>query len=424
MKKYWIPALIVLLSLNSISHAQFTLSGEFRPRAEYRDGYSTLKTENDIAALVLSQRTRLTADFQKDWLTTRFTFQNVRLWGNDNIVNTTGMFGNTGSSGLFEAWVEMTFLSNSSVRVGRQVWDYDDSRILSQRNWNNNGISYDALLYMYKRDGWEFDLGLSFNNTQNNLFGNEFPGDRLRTLNFARLNRSFNDAVSASFIAIHSGKVLANNPEIMYAKGTYGINMVYDKDGLDMFTNFYYQNGNEGIVEVSAWNFNTKWEYQLSDLRIRAGLSMISGNDESNGKYNMFDLLYGVRHRDYGHMDYFNNMPAATRLGGLNNYFAGLSYRLTQRTSLLLDYHYFTLNQAVADPRPQPTVVFMDKPLGSEIDLAFSTNFGNGVNLRGGYGIMLPTETLQILNTRSTSSETSQWVWLMLTVKPVFFTTK
>lgn len=415
-----IITLIIFFSFCSADlWAQFSLSGEFRPRLEYRDGYQALKTEGADAALVISQRTRLTADFQKDWLVTRITFQDIRLWGNDNVISATGMFGNRNSQALFEAWVELSFLSNSSIRIGRQEFDYDDSRMLSGRNWNNNGLSYDALLYQYARSGWEFDMALSFNNTHNNSFGNDFPNDRMRTLNFVRLNRQFNPHFSSSIIAIGSGFMRESNSQTIYMKGTYGLNLVFEKDGFDVFTNYYFQNGKHlDGSDVSAWNVNAEAKYRFDKLSMKAGLSLVSGEDSENRNTNAFDLLYGARHKFYGHMDYFNNLPVATQGGGLNNLYAGLGYKISQKTTFLIDYHHFSLNQAVLDNANEE----LDKPLGSELDFALNFSLGNAVNLRGGYGIMLPTETLEILNTDFTKSEFSSWAWLMLTVKPVFFT--
>jgi hypothetical protein len=425
MKKHFILTISLYLLFSTILMAQFSLQGEFRPRTEFRDGYSMLKTENDVAALVISQRTRLTADYTKDWLSTRFSFQDIRLWGNDNIVTGTGMFGNNGSQAVFEAWVELSFLSNSSLRIGRQAFDYDDSRILSVRNWNNNGLSYDALLYKYQRDGWQMDAAISYNNTKNNVFGNEFPADRMRSLSILRLQRKLNAHLSASIIGIVTGFMKENTSETIYAKTTYGVNVVYKKNDFDVFGSYYYQGGaDKSGVGVSAWNANSTAQYSLGKTRLKLGFSLLSGNDTDNEKLNTFDLIYGARHKYYGHMDYFNALAARTRNAGLNNFFAGITFKISPKTSLLLDYHYFRLNQVLHDFRsPDPNAV-LNKTLGSEVDLGFTISFSHTVNLRGGYGVMMPAKTLTILQIDGAKHQFSSWGWLMLTVKPVFFTSK
>jgi len=48
------------------AHSQFTISGEFRPRAEYRNGYKTLFTNFDDNAFFIDQRIRLSLYFKID----------------------------------------------------------------------------------------------------------------------------------------------------------------------------------------------------------------------------------------------------------------------------------------------------------------------------------------------------------------------
>jgi hypothetical protein len=419
--------LAILLFITSSLTAQFSLQGEFRPRFEYRDGYSRLKSENDAAALILSQRTRLTADYKNDWLNSRISFQDVRLWGNDNIVSSTGMFGNNASTAVFEAWTELSFLTHSSVRIGRQVFEYDDSRILSDRNWNNNALSYDALLYKYKHNGWQLDAAFSFNNTKNNMFGNAFSSEdnRIRSMNFLRIFRNLNANLSASVIGIVTGFMKENSSETIYLKTTYGTNLNYKKDVFDIFGSFYYQSGTDKSgMGVSAWNANSTALYSIGNTRFKLGFSLLSGNDSDQKKLNTFDLIYGARHKYYGRMDYFTELSASTKNAGLNNFFAGVSYKISRKTSLSIDYHYFTLNQDLEDFRSPEPNVFFDKALGSEIDLGIIISLGNTVNLQGGYSMMLPTDTFTFFQIGEAENKFSSWGWLMLSVKPDFLTTK
>ncbi len=45
------------------TNAQLTASGQFRPRTEFRDGYSTLQSKDMETAVFTSQRTRLNVGF-------------------------------------------------------------------------------------------------------------------------------------------------------------------------------------------------------------------------------------------------------------------------------------------------------------------------------------------------------------------------
>jgi len=62
-------------------HAQFSLSGEFRPRTEFSRGYKTLAVEDQKMSTATAQRTRLNAIYVTDVLKTKLVLQDVRYWG-------------------------------------------------------------------------------------------------------------------------------------------------------------------------------------------------------------------------------------------------------------------------------------------------------------------------------------------------------
>lgn len=414
MKKICALMAIIAIFIGFEVKAQLTITGEFRPRAEMFSGYGMLKSDTAKPAYVVSQRIRVGMYYQKDWLKTGISFQDVRLWGDDNLYSSTGMFGNDANVDLNEAWVQMSFLEHSSVKIGRQLFNHDDGRLLSIRNWNNRGISYDAILYQFKRVGWYVDLAFSYNSELNNMYFNYYPSAKMRTINFIRVQRDFNPNFTASVIALGSGFTKNNKTETIYMKGSYGTWLQYKKNDLTAWSSLYYQNGkSKDGRDANAWNFNVKGDIMIGNFKLGAGASFISGEKTDDETDNQFDLLYGVRHAVYGYMDYFNNLPKATKNGGLNNLFLTTSYKLGKKTTLLLDYHYFALNQDVEN---------LDKYLGSELDLGVSIRFSPDVDLRGGYSFMLPGSTMEIIQGLGEGNSTfSSWAHLMLIVKPTLF---
>ena len=143
---------LLSLSISVVTKAQLTITGEFRPRVEMRSGYGSLKTDSLKPAYLVAQRTRLSFMYQKEWMKTYISIQDVRLWGDDNIFNPTGAFGHTANLDLNEAWMQLSFLNNSLLKIGGQMFNYDDGRLLSARNWNDRAIFYDALLYQFKKN--------------------------------------------------------------------------------------------------------------------------------------------------------------------------------------------------------------------------------------------------------------------------------
>ncbi len=80
--------LILFALFGVFSHAafaQFTVTGEVRPRFEYRNGFKTLRPENDFTpASFIEQRTRVYFNYQKEKLKLHIALQDVRMWGNHN----------------------------------------------------------------------------------------------------------------------------------------------------------------------------------------------------------------------------------------------------------------------------------------------------------------------------------------------------
>lgn len=163
--------LVFLCLVSNQIKAQLSFSGQLRSRAEYRDGYATLKPTNNKNAFFISQRTRLTLDYKTTRLIFHTSVQDVRLWGQD-ASTITPADGN--KLGLHEAWAEI-ILSNKKdttfkrspfdyfgVRVGRQELVYDD-RLLGNADWIQQARRHDAIVLKLVEKGWQLDLGAAFN---------------------------------------------------------------------------------------------------------------------------------------------------------------------------------------------------------------------------------------------------------------------
>ena len=81
MKKLLFIGICCLLWGSQVK-AQFSLSGELRPRTEYSHGFSTLAAEDQKPSVFTSQRTRLNFDYKMDLLKVGLVLQDVRIWGN------------------------------------------------------------------------------------------------------------------------------------------------------------------------------------------------------------------------------------------------------------------------------------------------------------------------------------------------------
>ncbi|MBU1633500.1 alginate export family protein, partial [bacterium] len=414
-----VQRLILLgLVLMTVLPAQLTVDAEIRPRFEVRDGYKLLAVDGQIPAVLISQRSRLNLAYSKNRIATRFSLQDVRVWGDESNISSTGVNGDPASIDLYEAWAEYRIPAGFDLRIGRQVFNIDDQRLISQRNWNQNGLSYDALRLRYAPGDWQFDLALSLNNNQENADGNLYPADRLKTLNFLHIKGPLAQQLSNSMILLATGVTANDSSEVIYMRGTLGDYWHFSGDKLDLQGSLYYQFGKNKVgQDVSACLASVDALIPFQSWKIGGGLVWISGQDgtNSNSDYqntdHLFDILYGTRHSIYGLMDYFSNIPKSTVSGGLLDACLKLQYGM-DKTSLQLDIHRFYLaNRVLLDSDPDP----IDSYLGTEFDLSLKWKLHPAITLQGGYSVMRPGESLErIQGLNPGDSDWSQWFWLML----------
>ncbi len=436
-----ISLFVLIFCIPQILEAQFILSGEYRFRGELNHGYKTLPVEGTNPAAYISQRTRLNAGYKKGIFSTRLAIQDVRMWGGEDIASKTGVWGDSTGIDLCEAWVNIKIWEHGSVKLGRQFLNYDDQRMLSSRNWNQFALSYDALLFKYLRSSWQIDIGLSWNNKFNRLFGQGFgtnsyydDGWRIKSINYLYLKKKFNKS-SVSFSVIGSGLQKPGSTDVFYFKITYGpyLRLVFGE--FDIMLNAFGQNGHDADGhQVTAYMFSVNTGYQFNPVRIGAGIDYISGEDASNksddylNKNHTFDLLYGARFKFYGWMNEFLVLSNNTKNGGLIDVYPNLIFNITAKHELKIFYHLFFLQNKVSDKIDPNT--YYDKALGSELDLMYNWGIIDEITLQAGFSWYFTSETMDAFklgydeNNEIVKSTSPYWAWLMLIVKPTLFTSK
>lgn len=450
MKKFGIT--LILLLIVKIGLSQFLINAEIRPRAEFRHGYKLLPEPGVLTANFISQRTRLNFKYSHSRFIVGISLQDVRVWGDEQLYSSTGVFGDKASVEMREGWIELLTAKHNTFKLGRQFFSYEDERLMARRNWNQNALTYDAFLYKFSKNDLKLHVGLSVNNNKENIFGGDYNlydeiiyldtvtntlitqkisiSSRIQSLNFLYLSKALNEKAHLSFFALATGFQKPETKSTIYIKGTYGLFFKYSPGKFGMRISLYYQNGKNKIGQVvSAYMFNFCGNFAFDPFSLNAGLDYISGQDVLNqnesyqNKDHFFDIFYGARHKYYGLMDYFSNMRLATANGGLVDLYGGLKYKLSDKFDLSLDYHYFSLQNRVLDPTAENEInKSLKKTLASELDLALGIKIFKEVNLSGGFSFLLPTESLEkIQNIEPDNSKFAYWGWIMLTVKPTLF---
>lgn len=163
---------VFIVGLQPQLKAQFSLLGQLRTRTELRNGVGNLPVKGAAAAAFTSQRARLTFGYKWDRVTFGLAIQDVRVWGQD-----ASTISNADGNRLMvhEAWADIVLLNRAdttittkaidylSLKIGRQEMVYDDSRLIGNLDWLQQGRRFDAALLKAQHKGWALDLGAGFN---------------------------------------------------------------------------------------------------------------------------------------------------------------------------------------------------------------------------------------------------------------------
>lgn len=417
-----ITATIIFCILPHLLPAQTTLSGEFRPRAEYRHGFKTLMGDDDKAAFQISQRSRLILDHKADRFKAGLSVQEVRLWGE------TPQLGSSGSRVMIhQAWAEWKFADGLSVKAGRQELNYDDARILGNVEWAQQARAHDLALMKYEKS-FKLHAGFAFNQAADMLKGTLFniPGS-YKAMQFIWYNRKLgNLGLSALFLNNGLEHIYLDNGIQKYKtifSQTTGARLTYNDKKLSLQGNFYYTGGKDATDrKLSAINYLAGVDYKITGrLTGTLGFEHLSGTsmkdmaaDPSGYTNKSFNPFYGTNHKFNGFMDFFyvgNHLNSV----GLNNAYFGLTSR-EGNVTFNLTAHLFS---AAADVIKNAGSVTMPASLGTEFDFSLNYKINDQASIQAGYSHMFATETLQELR-GGNRENTTNWAWLMLTYKPVF----
>jgi len=406
--------LLVVGLITSQAFAQFTLSGELRPRAEYRNGYKTLTADNSEAALFVSQRTRINSQFVSENYTFFVSVQDVRVWGDVPQLNTSDLNG----LAIHEAWGQIKFSSDFGVKLGRQEIIYDDSRIFGNVGWAQQGRSHDAAIFKFGNENYKLDLGIAYNQDKEALFENIYTiSGNYKALQYAWFHKDWNK-VNASFLLLNNGLQNVDEEEIRYSQ-TLGTNLkIKASENLTIDANAYLQTGKDVLDnDLSASLLGLDLGYKASSkLNLGLGLEIQSGNDYNGdaGKNKAFTPFYGTNHKFNGFMDYFYVGNHANSVG-LVDIYAKISTTLGEKSNLTAFIHNFSSQGEIS--------ANVDKGLGTELDLVYSHKFNNDISIGAGYSQMFASEGLEVIK-NNTDGNANNWAWLMVTIKPTLFSTK
>jgi hypothetical protein len=401
------------------------ISGQIRPRVEYRHGYRTLLGEGYDPAFSVSQRTRLNLKYSATKIKTMISIQDVRTWGDVVISNKSD---NNGSM-IHQAWGEFSILKNLSVKAGRQVIIYDDQRLFGGSDWNQQARSHDALLLKYDPlKSLTVTLGLAYNQSADKDTGTFYSLEKnYKALRYLYLHGGKdNEGFAYSFIIINPGYPFAelqddsSFKQITVYSTTIGPYLTYQKDNLRGNAAFYYQFGkNSKNIDKSAFYASTDFSYTVAkDWSAGAGFQYLSGNDQVNpdSKDHDFSTLFSNGHKFNGWMDYFYAGSSHKGVGLLDIY-VPVIYKYKSLTAELQVHNYHAAGSVASAIDPARET---ESSLGTEAGIMFTYAFSPELTITGGYSQMFATASLEILKGGDRDIQ-QNWAWIMLSFNPVFF---
>jgi hypothetical protein len=396
--------------------AQVKFTGEIRPRTEYRHGLKSLFDSSKDAAFFTSQRTRLNLGYTQEKFRVGLSVQDVRVWGDVKQLN----MSDKNKLMLHEAWGELIFNENFSLKVGRQELVYDDSRILGNVGWAQQARSHDLALFKFKTDEkGKFHVGFAVNNDMETL-SRQLYMTSYKNMQFAWYNRK-SDQFDFSLLFMNVGLQRDKDTgpdedlETRYSQ-TFGTHMNYRPGKVALTGSLYAQTGKDGADnDLSAYMFDIGAKFPLgSNWKGNVGIQMLSGTDDDEMEdNNSFTPLFGTNHKFNGHMDYFY---VGNHVGdvGLTDIYGGLNYK-KDKWSFGSAIHHFSTAADLIDTSGDK----QDKYLGLEIDLSVGYKYSKNVLVKAGYSHMFASDSMEVLK-GGDSGETQNWGWVMLVFKPNF----
>ncbi|PHN06925.1 alginate export family protein [Flavilitoribacter nigricans] len=415
--KILLAGLLYLLTFSPVS-AQLQFEFEVRPRTEYRHGFKTLASPDQDPAFFTDQRTRFNGLFSDDNITVKISLQDVRVWGNQSQL----VVGDGNLTSLHEGWAKFNISPKFAFKVGRQEIAYDDQRILGSVGWAQQARSHDAAILMFQDSTFSGHLGLAFNQNSPRLFSTDYTVKNYKALQYLWLHKDWKQA-NLSVLVLNNGvQVLNDNGEAVGTNfsHTLGGRFGFKLGKFQINSSAYYQGGKQANVQGTRINAL----YTGADLTYGVGRGhsftlggeILSGNNQMNptGENNAFTPLYGTNHKFNGLMDYFYVGNHVNNVG-LNDLFVKWGMKKSKFNSGI-QLHFFTANEAIADEAGKE----MSSYLGTEVDITTSFPVTKGVGVAAGYSHMFGSDSMVTLKNAGSTDATSNWVWMMVTIKPSF----
>ena len=414
------------MDLQFLAHGEICAGGLPKPPTTDPD-----KPEADLSAF-LQGRTRLSLNYERNWLEAKLTLQNNAVWG---------MSSNMAVN-LYEGWVKMKAKNGLFAKIGRVALSYDDERIIGPNDFATAALSHDVGMVGYEGHGHQIHGIFAFNQNSENVYEGTYydnGSQYYKTMQTVWYHYDFPKfPLGASLLFMNLGVQAGQegdtqNPPSTKYQQMWGTYLKYHPKYLTLEASYYRQTGKtvnekKQYKPIKAWMASLKATITPTDrYGFQLGYDYLSGDDYVPVTYGGtaglpwhkelkgFTPLYGSRTKFYGILDFFYTSAYINGFTpGLQNAYVGAFGRPLPKLHLSGNYHYL----AVATHLDQ-----LSSTLGHSIDLEAGYDFSKDVSLTVGYTMMVGTETMTRLK-QGNGSKYAHWAWFSLVVSPTLFTTR
>lgn len=401
----------------------FTLSGQLRPRFEYRNGAYQALQEGEEPAILVNNRLRLNMDYRfRQDLQLYVSLQQVNIWGQAPQVQ---VIDRTGGLSVFEAYAALPLGGGFDLKLGRQQIVLDEDRIFGSLDWHPAGRAHDAVNInwrpvenFYLRSFFAFNQNYldgkaatdKINGNVNNPKGQYFtPGQPYQHMEALHAHYAFTPDQKLSFLFANLG--LRNDDRADYNMQTFGVHYRGRSQDLSYGAEAYLQTGknNTGATK-EAYLLAAMVGYKfLPTLSATMGIDYLSGNNspDTSGKDKVFTPFSGTNHKFYGFMDYY--YVSYTPKVGLFNPYISATLKTSEKGNLSAAGHYF---------RSAGKIDGKTRNLGVEADLVYTHKLQPFASLQVGYSVHKVSGSYNTLRGFSATCPWQDWFWCSININP------
>jgi hypothetical protein len=321
---------------------------------------------------------------------------------------------------LFQAWAEPHFSDKFSVRVGRQVIQYDNQRLFAENDWRTQGQSHDAIRFIYNNKiNFTTELTGAYNQAAENTFSTSYKPstyvlykDLILHYLYWKLSNNFT-MTTINSIDGYQSPVKATTT---YNRFTSGGRLEFASYNWYLTLAAYYQYGKDSVGKtIKAYYYQPEIRYTgFKNLTVRLGAEYLSGDNalEPSATDHNFSVLYGTAHRFMGNLDFFTQFPTDVNKAGLvNPYF--MIWWAKGKWAVRFDNHlFYSQNNFTSDGKT------IDKYLGYENDWRVNYKPNNVMDVEFGFCWAAVTHSMVIIKKGGDESTTPYWSYLSFRFTP------